>query len=131
MGSARPGPQQRPRAHDQQAVSSATAGSPILSEKQRRHLRRLAHDLNPVIRLGGAGLTDGIARETHRALHDHELIKVKAPGGGDREARDALFDDLARRTSSALVQRIGNVAVLYRPRPDLPRILLPDNRPVT
>lgn len=130
MESPRRGAQRPPRAHDPQAAPSAGVGSPILSERQRRHLRRLAHELNPVIRLGGAGLTDGIARETDRALHDHELIKVKAPGRGDREARDALFDDLARRTSSALVQRIGNVAVLYRPRPDLPRILLPDNRPV-
>ncbi len=96
-----------------------------LSEKQRKHLRGLAHALKPVIRLGGAGLTDAVAKETVRALHDHELIKVKSPGG-DRGARDALFSDLALRTGSALVHRIGNVAVLYRPRSDLPRILLPD-----
>jgi RNA-binding protein len=96
-----------------------------LSEKQRRHLRGLAHALKPVIRLGGAGLTDAVTKETVRALHDHELIKVKAPGG-DRDARDAIFSDLAQRTGSALVHRIGNVAVLYRPRADLPRIVIPD-----
>jgi RNA-binding protein len=101
--------------------------APDLSEKQRRHLRGLAHELKPVIRLGGAGLTDAVARETARALHDHELIKVKAPGGGDRDARDTMFAELAQRTGSALVHRIGNVAVLYRPRPDLPRILIPDS----
>ncbi|MGA7538723.1 MAG: ribosome assembly RNA-binding protein YhbY [Steroidobacteraceae bacterium] len=96
-----------------------------LSERQRRHLRGLAHALQPVVRLGSAGLTEALARETERALTDHELIKIKAPGG-DREARDALFAELARRTGSALVHRIGNVAVLYRPRPDLPRIVIPD-----
>ena len=97
-----------------------------LSEKQRRHLRGLAHALKPVIRVGGAGLTAGVDKETLRALHDHELIKVKAPGA-DREARDALFAELAQRTGSAVVQRIGNVAVLYRARPNVPRILLPDD----
>jgi RNA-binding protein len=109
------------------ALAAAGAGSapPELSERQRRHLRGLAHPLKPVVRLGNAGLTDAVARETARALADHELIKVKAPGG-DREARDALFDALAARTSSALVHRIGNVAVLYRPHPELPRILIPD-----
>jgi RNA-binding protein len=101
--------------------------APDLSEKQRRHLRGLAHDLQPVIRLGGAGLTEAVAKETTRALQDHELIKVKAPGGGDRETRDAVFSELAQRTGSALVHRIGNVAVLYRPRADLPRILIPDS----
>ena len=100
--------------------------SPELSEKQRRHLRGLAHDLKPIIRLGNAGLTDAVATETARALHDHELIKIKAPGG-DRAARDALFAELAQRTASTLVHRIGNVAILYRPNATLPRILIPDS----
>src|SRR5690349_6600225 len=86
--------------------AAATPAAPVLSEKQVRHLRGLAHALKPVIRLGGAGLTDAVAKETQRALHDHELIKVKAPSG-DRDARDAAFSDLAQRTGSALVQRIG------------------------
>jgi RNA-binding protein YhbY len=50
---------------------------------------------------------------------------VKGPGG-DREARDALFTALAGRTHSALVHRIGNVAVFYRARADLSRIVIPD-----
>ena len=99
-----------------------------MSERQRRHLRGLAHELKPTIRLGNAGLTDAVAAETARALRDHELIKVKAPGG-DREARDALFAELAQRTASALIHRIGNVAVLYRPNAKLPRILIPDATP--
>ena len=99
--------------------------APELSERQRRHLRGLAHALKPVIRLGNAGLTEAVAAETARALADHELVKAKAPGG-DREARDAVFVALAAATGSALVHRIGNVAVLYRPNPELPRILIPD-----
>ena len=111
----------------QAPTTAPVAAAPDLSEKQRRHLRGLAHPLSPVIRLGKDGLTDAVAKETIRALHDHELIKVKAPGGGgDRDARDTVFTDLAQRTGSALVHRIGNVAVLYRPRSDLPRILIPD-----
>lgn len=104
---------------------SGTAAAPELSEKQRRYLRGLAHPLSTIVRLGKEGLTDNVVKETARALHDHELIKVKGVGG-DREARDAIFDTLAERTGSALVHRIGNVAVFYRPRPDLKRILIPD-----
>jgi RNA-binding protein len=107
------------------AVAAAPPVAPELSEKQRRHLRGLAHELKPLIRLGNAGLTEAVAAETARALHDHELIKVKGPGG-DREARDALFTDLAQRTASAVVHRIGNVAVLYRPNATLQRIMIPD-----
>jgi RNA-binding protein len=95
-----------------------------LSDKQRRHLRGLAHDLKPVVMVGDSGLTDGVVRETERALHDHELIKIKVRAG-DRDARDTLIADLAARTTSALVNRIGHVAVLYRRRPDKTGIVLP------
>ena len=107
------------------SASAATAAAPELTERQRRHLRGLAHALKPVVRLGSAGLTKAVASETARALGDHELIKVKAPGG-DRAARDELFAELARRTGSALVHRIGNVAVLYRPRAEPPGLIIPD-----
>ena len=108
------------------AAETSTGPLPLdLTEKQRKHLRGLAHALKPIIRLGGSGLTEGVAKETARALHDHELIKVKVPGG-DREARDALFSDLAQRPGSALVHRIGTVAVRDRPRPEMAKILIPD-----
>ena len=95
-----------------------------LTEKQRRHLKGLAHPLKPVILMGNAGLSAGVVAETQRALSDHELIKVRLPGL-DREARDAALHQLAQHTGSALVTRIGHVAVLYRPREPLPKIVLP------
>jgi RNA-binding protein len=96
-----------------------------LNEKQKKHLRRLGHDLHPLVTLGNSGLTDGVAAEFERALADHELVKVKARLG-DRELRDAAFASLAERTQSTLVQRIGNVGLFFRPKPKLSRIVLPD-----
>jgi RNA-binding protein len=96
-----------------------------LSEKQKKHLRRLAHPLSPVVMLGNAGLTDGVVNELDRALTDHELVKVSARVG-ERDARNEALASLATRTSAQLVQRIGHVGVFYRRRKDLPKILLPD-----
>jgi RNA-binding protein len=96
-----------------------------LTEKQKKHLRRLAHPMNPIVMLGNAGLTDGVAAELDRALTDHELVKVSARVG-DRDARNDALATLASRTASELVQRIGHVGVFYRRRKDLPKILLPD-----
>jgi len=96
-----------------------------LTERQRRHLRGLAHPLNPVILVGGDGVTEGVVQETARALHDHELIKVKVRGA-ERSARDAMLERLAAGTGSALVTRIGHVAVLYKPRAGNPKIVIPD-----
>jgi RNA-binding protein len=124
-GGTPPKPRKKRGSAQDAAAEAAPLVAPELSEKQRRHLRGLAHELKPLIRLGNAGLTEAVATETARALHDHELIKVKGPGG-DREARDTLFTDLAQRTASALVHRIGNIAVLYRPNAKLQRVIIPD-----
>src|SRR3974390_2519417 len=96
-----------------------------LTDTQRRFLRGRAHALKPVIQIGGGGLTDAVVRETERAPHDHQLIKVRFPRP-ERPARDASFGELAERPRSALVDRIGHVAVLYRPRESGPRLVIPD-----
>ena len=96
-----------------------------LSENQRRFLRGRAHALKPIIQIGGKGLTDAVAQETVRALKDHELIKVRA-SAADRVARDGLIAALVARTDSALVHRIGHVAVLYRANESKPGLVIPD-----
>ena len=65
-----------------------------LSEKQKKHLRRLAHPMSPIVMLGNAGLTEGVVKELERALTDHELVKVAARVG-DRTQRDAALSELA------------------------------------
>ena len=98
---------------------------PMLSDAQRKHLRRLGHDRNPVVLIGNNGLGPNLIAEMDRALTDHELVKVRARVG-DRDLRDQLLAELATATRSELVQRIGHVALYYRPDPEKPAILLPD-----
>jgi RNA-binding protein len=81
--------------------------------------------MSPIVMLGNAGLTEGVVKEMERALTDHELVKVSARVG-ERSQRDAALDDLAKRTSSEIVQRIGHVGVFYRRGKDLAKILIPD-----
>jgi RNA-binding protein len=96
-----------------------------LNERQRKHLRGLAHGRDPIVLIGQGGASAAVANELDIALTAHELVKVKARVG-DREVRDEILEELAKQTGSALVQRIGNVGVFYRPRKDKPKIILPD-----
>lgn len=95
-----------------------------LTEKQKKYLRGLAHGRDPIVLIGQAGLSDAITAELDTALRAHELVKVRARVG-DRDERDRIFDALSAQTHSMLVQRIGNVAVLYRRHAEKPRIILP------
>ena len=84
-----------------------------LSEKQRRHLRGLAHPLQPVVMIGNSGLSDGVVAETARALHDHELIKVKL-AFEEREDKQEAITQLVKTTRAELVQQVGKIALIYR-----------------
>src|SRR6187402_1756583 len=96
-----------------------------LSERQRKYLRGLGHALNPVLLIGNAGVTPAVIAEAKRALHDHELIKVKFRGA-EREARDAGLAALAVATESTLIQKVGHTALYYKRRNEGPGIVIPD-----
>ena len=85
-----------------------------LSTKQKQFLKGLAHHLNPVVMLGGNGLTEGVLAEIENALNHHELIKVKV-AGADRETKQLIIDAIVRETKAAQVQTIGHILVLDSP----------------
>lgn len=95
-----------------------------LSEKQKKHLRGLAHALEPVARLGSPGLTESFLTELETALAHHELMKLKV-SAANRTERDAAIESILARTGASLIARIGNVAVLYRPCPGGARLKFP------
>jgi RNA-binding protein len=97
-----------------------------LTERQKKHLRRLGHDLHPIVLVGQRGLTAGVVEELKLALEHHELVKLRARTG-DRESRDAVLAELARLTDSEFVHRIGNVGLFYKKNSTLQKILLPDS----
>lgn len=88
-----------------------------VTPRERAKLKARAHALEPVVQVGHAGVTDKLASELDRALTAHELIKVKV-SAPDRDARQQLCDDIVARTGSVAVQRVGNVLVLWRPKPE-------------
>lgn len=85
-----------------------------LNESQKKHLRGLGHALKPVVTVGDSGLSESVLAEFESTLKHHELIKVRVRVG-DRAARDEIIETLCSDSAANLIQRIGNVALLYRP----------------
>ena len=89
----------------------------LLTSRERARLKARAHALEPLVHVGQAGLTAAVLAEVDRALTAHELIKVRV-ALTDRVERQALGEELSRRSDAAMVQRVGKVIVLWRPKPD-------------
>ena len=94
-----------------------------LSETQRRHLKKLAHHLKPVVIVGNAGLTENVLAEIDNALAHHELIKVKI-NAADKTERQAIINKISEQTDAGWVLSIGHIAAFYRPA-EKPKIVLP------
>ena len=97
-----------------------------LSAAEKKQMRAIAHNLNPVIIVGDKGISEGLLEELDRALEQHELIKVKL-SSNDREFREQAIKQLCESSNSALVQVIGKVAILLRrskkPNPKLSNLI--------
>ena len=88
-----------------------------MTPAERKALKAKAHKLDPVVHVGAKGLTDEVIAEIDRALHAHELIKVRA-ASLDRDARAEAFGRIAEKTGAQAVQHIGKVFVLFRKKKD-------------
>jgi RNA-binding protein len=87
-----------------------------LRPAQRKEIRAQAHHLEPVVRIGGEGLTQAVIKETDAALKAHGLIKVRV-FSDERETREEMFAKLCDELNAAAIQHIGKLLILWRPVP--------------
>lgn len=87
-----------------------------LTPAQRKDKRADAHHLDPVVLIGGEGLTPAVRKEVDAALNAHGLIKVRV-FSDERDTREAMLATLADELGAAPIQHIGKLLVLWRPIP--------------
>jgi len=89
-----------------------------LTNAQIRALKAQAQRLKATLKIGKEGLSPQFLSAVDDALKHHELVKVKFDNF--KEQKKELSPELAEKTHSQLVTRVGNVAVLYRAKPSEP-----------
>lgn len=100
-----------------------------LTAKERRLLMAASHRLKPVATVAADALTDVAVEHVRTALRTHELIKVRVPAEKGADC-DAAAHDLAKRTMSEVVKRVGRIVLLYR-RPAGPEAAVSKDKPPT
>ena len=86
-----------------------------LTNPEIRKLKAKGQLLEPLVRIGKAGLTPAVLQAIEAALNSHELIKIRF--SHDRDERDELAANIGKATGAALIMQVGKVAVFYRPKP--------------
>ncbi len=85
-----------------------------LTNAAKRDLKARAQRLEPVVKIGRAGVTPEFLASLDRALTDHELVKIRFTDF--KEEKKTLAPQIAEKTGSELIARVGNVAVFFRAR---------------
>ncbi len=96
----------------------------MLTGKQKRYLRSLAHHLNPIFQVGKGGVNDNMIKQIADALEARELIKVSVLQNCEFD-KETVAENLVKGTKAELVQIIGNTIVLYKESKENKKIELP------
>jgi RNA-binding protein len=86
-----------------------------LTNAQVRNLKAQAQRLKAALKVGKEGLSPQFLAALDEVLKHHALVKVKFDEF--KEQKMELAPQLAEKSDSHLVTRVGNVVVLYRPKP--------------
>ena len=96
----------------------------MITSKQRSYLRSLAHNIDPIVYIGKAGVTENVIKEIDQALEARELVKVKIQEGCELAAKD-VANDILPQLEAEFVQAIGRKFTLYRESKENKQIELP------
>lgn len=86
-----------------------------LSSKERSFLKKKAHYLEPLVRIGKDGVDDNVIKSIYQAVKKRELIKVKFLQNSDLEIDRDLCNDIARESKSVFVDKIGKILIFFKP----------------
>ena len=86
-----------------------------LTNTEKRALKARAQRLEPVAKIGHAGMSEAFLQGLDAALSAHGLVKMKFTDFKDE--RKTLAPLIAEKTGSGLVMQVGNVAVFFRAKP--------------
>ena len=85
----------------------------MVTGKQRAYLRKLGHELKPVMQIGKEGLTDTVITAIDEVLEKRELVKFSVLENAMLDTRE-VCDEVAKRLLAIPVQSIGNRFIIYR-----------------
>ena len=85
----------------------------MITGKQRAYLRKMAHELQPIIQIGKEGLSDTVIVAIDEALEKRELIKISILETAGIDTRTTC-GETAKRLLAEPIQAIGNKFILFR-----------------
>lgn len=92
-----------------------------LTSKKKAYLRKLAHDLVPIVRIGKDGYSDMVGQSILDAIDSRELIKVKILQNCE-STKEEVIESIIAGTKAEVVGLVGRTIILFKANNDKPVI---------
>ncbi len=85
----------------------------MLTGKQRSYLKKLAHNIKPMLQIGKNGVSEEFLKQLDTSLELHELIKISVLENSDRNMKE-IAEILVKELNCEFVSSVGFKIVVYR-----------------
>ena len=94
-----------------------------MNSKKRAFLKKKAHNLEPMVRIGKDGLNENIIQSILDAIDSRELLKVKILQNCEEE-KGTIYSKLMDVKDFEVVGMIGRTIIIFKENTDNPSISL-------
>ena len=94
-----------------------------MNSKKRAFLKKKAHNLEPIVRIGKDGLNQNIIQSILDAIASRELIKVKILQNCETK-KEEIYEQLLQETRFHVVDMIGRTIIIFKENKEKPVISL-------
>lgn len=85
-----------------------------MTSKERNFLRKMAHDLDAVVRVGKEGFNEGIFESIKTYIDKNELMKVKLLQNSLEEVNLDIIREIEENTGAIFVASVGKTMIFFK-----------------
>ncbi|CAM3132000.1 YhbY family RNA-binding protein [Streptobacillus felis] len=93
-----------------------------MNSKERNFLRKRAHGLEPVVRVGKEGVTDTVIQSIKEYIEKNELMKVKLLQNSLEDVTMELVNEIEAKAKCVFVGSVGKIMIFFKEKRDKNKI---------
>ena len=85
-----------------------------MTSQERNFLRKRAHNLEPMVRVGKDGVTDSVIDSIKKYIDKNELMKVKLLQNSLEDATRELGTEIEKKSGAVYVGSVGKIMIFFK-----------------
>lgn len=85
-----------------------------MTSQERNFLRKKAHNLEPMVRVGKDGINDNVIDSIKQYIEKNELMKVKLLQNSLEDATRELGTEIEKRSGAKFVGSVGKIMIFFK-----------------